>query len=53
MPRPWSNPMVTVEAYSPIDMFAFCFVSIGPFLADIWRIPYLTLKSQGQIRGHI
>ena len=25
------NPMVTFEAQSSIDMFAFCFVAIGPF----------------------
>ena len=31
-------------------MFAFCFVVIGPFLAEIWQIPYLTLKNLGQ--GH-
>ena len=31
-------------------MFAFHFVAIGPFLAEIWQIPYLTLNFQGQ--GH-
>ena len=31
-------------------MFAFCFVAIGPFLAEIYQIPYLTLKNLGQ--GH-
>ena len=31
-------------------MFAFRFVAIGPFLAEIWQIPYLTLKNLGQ--GH-
>ena len=31
-------------------MFAFCFVAIGPFLAEIEPIQYLTLKIQGQ--GH-
>ena len=31
-------------------MFAFCFVAMGLFLAEIWQIPYLTLKIQGQ--GH-
>ena len=31
-------------------MFAFCFVAIGPFLAEILQIPYLTLKNLGQ--GH-
>ena len=35
--RLWSrsNPLVTVEAWSSIDMFAFRFVAIGPFLAEI------------------
>ena len=35
--RSWSrsNPMVTFEHYSSIDMFAFRFVAIGPFLAEI------------------
>ena len=42
--------MVTFEALSSIDMFAFCFEAIGPFLAEIQQIPCLTLKSQGQ--GH-
>ena len=32
---PKSNPMVTFEPKSSIDMFAFRFVAIGPFLADI------------------
>ena len=31
-------------------MFAFRFVAIGPFLAQIWQILYLTLKNLGQ--GH-
>ena len=31
-------------------MFAFRFLAIGPFLAEIWQIPYLTLKNVGQ--GH-
>ena len=31
-------------------MFAFCLVAIGPFLAAIMQIPYLTLKIEGQ--GH-
>ena len=42
--------MVTFEAQSSIDMFAFRFVAIGPFLAEIQQIPCLTLKIQGQ--GH-
>ena len=35
--RLWSssNPLVTFEAWSSMDMFAFCFVAIGPFLAEI------------------
>ena len=32
---PRSNPMVTFEPQSSIDMFAFRFVAIGPFLAEI------------------
>ena len=48
--EPRSNPMVTFEASISIDMFVFCFVAIRPFLAEIERIPYLTLKIQGQ--GH-
>ena len=47
---PRSNLMVTFEALSSIDMLAFRFVAIGPFLAQIWQILYLTLKIQGQ--GH-
>ena len=39
--RPWSS----------IDMFAFHFVAIGPFLAEIYQILYLTLKIQGQGHG--
>ena len=52
--RLWSrsNPLVTFEARSSTDMFAFQsrFVAIGSFLAEIEEIPYLTLKIQGQ--GH-
>ena len=33
-----------------MDMFAFRFVAIRPFWAEIWQIPYLTLKNLGQ--GH-
>ena len=40
--------MVTFEAWNLIDMFAFRFVAIGPFLAEIQQIPYLTFKIQGQ-----
>ena len=43
--------MVTFEAKSSIDVFASRFVAIGPFLAEIKPIPYLTLKIQGQ--GHV
>ena len=32
-------------------MFAFRFVAIGPLLAEIQQIPYLTLKIQGQGHG--
>ena len=32
---PRSNPLVTFEALSSIDMFAFRFVAIGPFWAEI------------------
>ena len=51
--RLWSrsNPLVTFEAWSSIDMFAFHFVAIGPLLAEIWEIPYLTLKIRGQGHG--
>ena len=45
------NPMITFEALSSINMFAFHFVAIGPFLAEIQQIPYLTLKIQGQCHG--
>ena len=38
---------VTFEAQSSIDIFAFCFVAIGSFLAEIEKIPYLTLKILG------
>ena len=32
-------------------MFTFRFVAIGPFLAEIWQILYLTMKIQGQGHG--
>ena len=32
-------------------MFAFRFAAIGPLLAEIQQIPYLTLKIQGQGHG--
>ena len=37
--RLWSrsNPLVTFEAWSSIDMLAFRFVAIGPLLAEIYR----------------
>ena len=51
--RLWSrwNPLVTFEAWSSINMFAFRFMAIGPLLAEILEIPYLTLKIQGQGLG--
>ena len=39
--RPWSS----------IDMFAFGFVAIGPVLAKIYQILYLTLKNLGEGHG--
>ena len=45
------NPLVTFEAWISVDMFAIRFVAIGPLLAEIWEIPYLTLKIQGQGHG--
>ena len=48
----WSQTqIVTFEVKSKVDMLAFCFVAIGPFLAEIWQITYLTLKIQGQGQG--
>ena len=51
--RSWPrlNLMVTFEASNSIDMFAFRFLAIGPFLAEIYQILYLTLKTQGQGHG--
>ena len=51
--RLWSrsNPLVTSEAWSSSDMSAFCYVAIGPLLAEIQEIPYLTSKIQGQGHG--
>ena len=51
--RLWSrsNPLVTFEAWGSIDMFAFRFVAIAPFLAEIKQILYLTLKNRGQGHG--
>ena len=51
--RLWSssNPLLTFEAWSSIDMFVFRFVAIEPLLAEISEIPYLTLKIQGQGHG--
>ena len=34
-----------------IDMFAFRFMAIGPLLAEIWEISYLTFKNLGQGHG--
>ena len=36
-----------------MDMLAFHFVAIEPFLVEIWQISYLTLKSQDQIWSHL
>ena len=47
---PRSNLMVTFEVLRSIGMFAFRFVAIVPFFAEIYSIRYLTLKIQGQ--GH-
>ena len=40
--------MVPFEAESSVDVVAFRFVAIRPFLAEIKPIRYLTLKIQGQ-----
>ena len=48
---PRSNLMVTFEVLRSIDMFAFRFVAIAPFFAEIDSIRYLTLKIQGQGHG--
>ena len=50
-PFDFQNSKVTFEAWSSIDMFAFRFVAIGPLLAEILEIPYLTLKIQGHGQG--
>ena len=34
--------------YNRYIFFLFRFAAIGPFLAEIKQIPYLTLKMQGQ-----
>ena len=47
---PRSNPMVTFWGLEFNRHVCFCFVAAGPILAKIWRIPYLTLKFEGQ--GH-
>ena len=49
--RSSSNPLVTFEAWSSIDMFAFRFEAIWPILAEIQQILHLTLKIQGQGHG--
>ena len=46
---PMSNPLHAFKTEGSIDTFVFCFVSIGPFLAEILPIPYLTLKIQGHV----
>ena len=50
---PRSNPMVTFEALRSINMFAYCFVTIAPSLAEIEQILYLTLKIQGKGHGQV
>ena len=50
---PRSNPLITFEAWSSIDMFVFRFVAIGPLLVEIKQIPYWTLKIQGEGHGQI
>ena len=44
--------MVIFEALNSTNMFAFHFMAIRPFLAEIKQIPYLTMKIQGQGHGH-
>ena len=49
--RPWKfKYQGHGRGQSSVDVFAFRFVAIGPFLAEIYPIRYLTLKIQGQ--GH-
>ena len=48
-----SNPLVTFEAWSSIDMFAFRSVAIGPYLAEIQQIPYLTLKFKVKVMAKV
>ena len=42
---PKSNPLVTFEVWSSIDIFAFCFLAIGQFSVEIYQIPYMTLRT--------
>ena len=51
--RLWSrsNPLVTFEAWSSSHMSAFRSVAIGPLVAEIQEIPYLTSKIKGQGHG--
>ena len=53
--RSWPrlNPLVTFESCSSIDMFAFCFMPIGPFLVQIQQIPYLTLKFKVKVMAKV
>ena len=46
-----SNPLVTFKAWSSIDMFGFHFMAIGPLLAEIKQISYLTVKIECQCHG--
>ena len=43
--------MMPFEVWSSVDVFAFCFVAIEPFLAEIKPNRYLALKIQGQGHG--
>ena len=48
---PRSNLVVAFKALDSIDMLAFRFKAIGPFGAEIYQFPYLTLKIQSQGHG--
>ena len=58
--RLWSrsNPLVTFEAWSSMDMFAFCFVAIGPLLRyrkfRIWPWKFkVKVMAKVKPNGHI
>ena len=44
-------PIANLRPRVQIDMFAFRFVAIAPFFAEIYSIRYLTLKIQSQGHG--